>query len=558
VKMLFSPIRSMWVVACAVAVSAGPAGAQTTSQAKVIDLLAQAKAQTQGAVTAPGSQGASALSPAGPRIDLSMDDAVAKSLQLNLDLSVARLNPQLQDLSIAQAWGVYKPTLNGTLGERSVTSNPGSSLGGGTTVNLKTTTYNFGATQGLKMTGGTVTASWSNTRQETNNSFTTINPRYDAGVQLVFSQPLWRNRKIDNNRQAILTAEINRRIADISLRATTVNTVANTRNAYWDLVYAIQAVESAKTSLALAQKLVEDNKVKVEIGTLAPLDVVSAQAEAATRQQTLVNAEAVRRAAELVLKRLIVNGTDDPIWAANLNPTDRPPTDVAANIDLVAALKTALENRTDIVTARRNLEISDVGLKYQRNQTLPGVDLQATYQTTGTGGVITTPPVVPGGYFDALSQLSRFQLPTWNVQVQFSYPIGTSTQDASYARGKVQYQQSLAQLKSLELSVATDLTNQAQTVQSSFESVQAATAALELSKKRLEAEQSKFDVGMSTNYNVVLAQRDFTDAEIARLRAILTYRKALVDWQRKQETSSSGGSGVLSGGSSSSSGSSGQ
>jgi outer membrane protein len=548
VKMFFSPIRTVCVAACAVAVSAASAQAQAPTQAKLVDLLAQAKVQVQGQAPATGGQAAGALSPAGPKVDLTMDDAVAKALQLNLDLSVARLNPQLQDLSIAQAWGVYKPTVNGTLGERSVSTQPGSQIGGGTTVNSKTTTYNFGATQGLKRTGGTFTANWTNTRQETDNNLTTINPRYDAGVQLVFSQPLWRNRAIDNNRQSILTAEINRRIADISLRATTVNTVANTRNAYWDLVYAIQAVESAKTSLALAQKLVEDNKVKVEIGTLAPLDVVSAQAEAATRQQTLVNAEAVRRAAELVLKRLVVNGTDDPIWTANLNPTDRPQTDVAENIDLVAALKTALENRTDIVTARRNLDISDVGLKYQRNQTLPGVDLQATYQTAGTGGTNTqAAPIVPGGYWDALSQLSRFQLPTWNVQVAVSYPIGTSTQDATYARAKVQYQQSLAQLKSLELSIATDLTNQAQTVQSSFESVQAATAALELSKKRLEAEQSKFDVGMSTNYNVVLAQRDFTDAEIARLRAILTYRKALVDWQRKQDTSSSGSSGVLSG-----------
>ena len=116
------------------------------------------------------------------------------------------------------------------------------------------------------------------------------------------TQPFWRNRAIDTNRQDLLTAEINRRIEDSRCAPPTVNTVANTRNAYWDLVYAIQAVESAKTSLALAQKLVEDNKIRVEIGTLAPLDVVSAQAEAATRQQTLVTAEANRKTTELVLQ----------------------------------------------------------------------------------------------------------------------------------------------------------------------------------------------------------------------------------------------------------------
>ena len=117
-----------------------------------------------------------------------------------------------------------------------------------------------------------------------------------------------------------------------------------------------------------------------------------------------------------------------------------------------------------------------------------------------------------------------------------SYPIGTSSQEATYARSKVTYQQSLAQLRALELTIATDLTNQALTVQSTFQQVQTAAASRALSQKRLEAEQSKFDVGMSYNYNVVLAQRDFTDAQNSELRAILNYRKALVDFQRKQET----------------------
>lgn len=541
---LSSPIRIVSLAACAALAVVGTARAQAVSQAKVADLLAQARAQ---AGDAPAPQ-AGVAAPDAPRLDLTMDDAVAKALQLNLDLTVARLNPQLQDLALAQAFGAYVPVVSSTIGESSRTTKPGSQIGGGATVNTKTTTYNFGASQGLRWTGATATVNWTNSRQETDNQLTTINPRYDSGVQFQFTQPLWRNRAIDVNRQSLLTAEINRRIADVSLRATTVNTVANTRNAYWDLVYTVQAVEAAKTSLALAQKLVDDNKVRVEIGTLAPLDVVSAQAEAATRQQALVAAVANLRTSELALKRLIVSGTSDPLWNMTINPMDRPPTNVAEKIDLAAALRTALENRTDLVIARKNLESSDVGLRYQRNQALPGVDLTATYTTAGTGGTqLNTTPITPGGYGDALSQLAKLQLPTWNVQVLVSYPIGTSVQDASFARARVQYQQSLAQLKSLELTVATDLTNQALTVQSAFQQVQAAVASRALSQKRLEAEQSKFEVGMSTNYNVVLAQRDFTDAQNSELRAVLTYRKALVDFQRKQETSSTGGGATGSG-----------
>jgi outer membrane protein TolC len=536
VTKLSSPIRVVCIAVAAALAVVGTAQAQPVTQAKVLDLLAQAQAGVTGAI--PPQTGQPATTAPSQVVDITQDEAVAKALKMNIELSVERLNPQLQDLALKAAFGAYVPTIGGTLGERSQTTRPGSVIGGGTVVNNTTTTFNATLTQGIPWTGGTANVNWGNSRQGTDNSLTTLNPRFDTSIQAALVQPLWRNRAIDANRQTLLTTEINRRIADISLRAATVNTVANTRNAYWDLVYAIQAVESAKTSLALAQKLVEDNKIRVEIGTLAPLDIVSAQAEAASRQQTLVANEANRRTAELTFKRLIVSGTDDPIWNVTLNPVDRPATDVAEKIDLEAALRTALENRTDVVTARRNLDISNIGLKYSRNQTKPGVDLTASYTTAGAGGttVLNGVPVTPGGYWDALGQAGNVNLPTWNAQVVVSYPIGTSSADATLARAKVQYQQSLAQLRALELTVATDLTNQALTVTSAFEQVQAAAASRELSQKRLEAEQSKFEVGMSYNYNVVLAQRDFTDAQNSELRAILNYRKALVDFQRKQET----------------------
>ncbi len=534
-KKLSSPIRVVCIAVAAVLAVVGTTQAQPVTQAKVLDLLAQA--QGKPAPSTPPGAGQPAAAALAQIIDLTQDDAVAKALKMNIDLSVERLNPQLQDLALKGAFAPYVPTLGATLGQRSNTTRPGSTIGGGAIVNTKTYTYNFNVSQSIRWTGATATVNWTNGRQSTDNNLTTLNPRYDSGLNLSLSQPLWRNRAIDGNRQSLITTEINRRIADINLRASTINTVANTRNAYWDLVYAIQAVESAKTSLELARKLVEDNKIRVEIGTLAPLDIISAQAEQASRQQTLVSREQSRRTAELVLKRLIVSGTDDPMWNVTLNPIDRPATDVAQAIDLEAALRTALENRTDLVVARKNLEISDVGLKYQKNQTAPGMDLTASYSSAGAAGTTYLQGVVvnEAGYLDAVRQIGDRLLPTWNVQVQMSYPLGTSSQDATLARSKVQYQQSLAQLRALELSVATDLTNQAMTVESAFQQVQTAAASRALSQKRLEAEQSKFEVGMSYNYNVVLAQRDFTDAQNSELLAILNYRKALVDFQRKQE-----------------------
>ncbi len=166
--------------------------------------------------------------------------------------------------------------------------------------------------------------------------------------------------------------------------------MANTRNAYWDLVYAVQAVDAARQSLALAQKLVEDNKSRVEIGTMAPIEVVSAQSQAASRQLALVQAIANRQTAELVLKRLLVGSTGDPMWNATLNPTDRPPAVATDTIDVEAALRKALTERTDLIQARENLKISDVSMKYLKNQTQMGLDLTASYAAAATAGTVGT------------------------------------------------------------------------------------------------------------------------------------------------------------------------
>jgi len=530
------------------AAATGSALAQDATDAKVKDLLAQAQKQVQQQAAQPATK---AQAPADQTVfSLTMEEAVAKAVDQNIDLSVARLTPQIQDFSLAQSKAFYTPTLSGTFGNRSQRTSPANIYGGGALVDSDTLTFNAGLEKQLPWTGGRATLNWTNSRGNSNNQGNTINPLYRADLTATLVQPLLRNRSIDSNRQSLLTAEINRRLSDVTLRATTINTVANTRNAYWDLVYAVQAVDAAKQSLTLAEKLVEDNKSRVEIGTMAPIEVVSAQAQAASRQLALVQAIATRQTAELVLKRLLVGSTGDPLWNATLNPTDRPPAVATDTIDLEAALKRALTERTDLIQARENLKISDVSMKYLKNQTQMGLDLNASYAAAATAGTSGRwvlgewIPSQPGGYFDALKMIQDVRLPTWNVSVSVSYPIGGSAQEASFARSKVQYQQSMAQLRALELRIATDITNSALTVNSNLQQVQSSGSARELAQKQMEAAQSRFEVGMATNYEVVQAQRDLNDATIAELRAILNYRKSLVDFQRLQETSSSGASGV--------------
>ena len=191
-------------------------------------------------------------------------------------------------------------------------------------MNNGTATYNFGLSQNVSKYGGSYTVNWTNSRVETSNTFSTFNPSFQTNLVAAYTQPLLRGFRIDNVRQQLLINTINRDISEETSRATVVQTLANVRNAYWDLVFALSAVDVAQRATDLADKLVEDNQARVEVGTLAPLDIVQAQAEAATRRQNLAAAEATLQTAELALKRYIVSGTDDPLWRQTLRPGRSP------------------------------------------------------------------------------------------------------------------------------------------------------------------------------------------------------------------------------------------
>jgi outer membrane protein TolC len=519
------------------------------------DLVRDALARYQAGLEAIKNGSDPVLTTAGqsgrPIRDVRLADVVELALQKNLDIAVERINPNTVDLQIAGLRNLYLPIATSTVGQRDATQLPRDQLQGGQRVSIATTTYNAGVTQNVPFYGGSFNVAWNNNKQDNTSNFVTFNPTFTSGLTATYTQPLLRGLFIDQTRQQILVTQINREIAEESLRATVTQTLANVRNAYWDLVFARNAVDVAQRALQLADKLVEDNRARVEVGTLAPLDVVQAEAEAANRRQALAVSEATLQTAELALKRYIVSGTEDPMWRQELRPIDLPSLEPAPT-DIESAVRRALERRTDLITSRKNLQSSDVSLRYFRNQTLPEVDFTASYGAQGIGGTqifraglgsSTITNTIPGGYSDALRLLTNRDYPNWNLQFTISHNLFGSQADAQFARARLQKTQAQGRLRALELQVATEVTNAALNVQSNLKRVEAAVAARELAEKRLEAEQSKFEVGMSTNFFVVQAQRDLRDAQNVELRALADYRKSLVIFERAQEAPAGGGGG---------------
>jgi outer membrane protein len=529
-----------------------PAFAQSADRAR-IEALAQEAVQKFDQARAAAAVGqtrpTAAPLPAGTVLELPLDDAVQRALERNLDIAVERLDPQAFDFSIAALEANYRPTFTTNFGMRSTSQFPRSQTAGAELLVTETLTGNTGLAQNLKWGGGSYAFSFNNNRQSQSDAFATRNPVLNTNFNATFVQPLLRGFRLDGTRAALKITRLNQQVFEVALRATIVRTMANVRKAYWALLFAIESVKVAEGSLALATKLVEDNRARVEVGTLAPLDVVQAEAEEATRRQTLIQAQGARRTAELALKRLIVSGTDDPYWNATLDPVERPTYSEDA-IDVAAAVRTALGNRTDLEQARHELAANDIALKSLTNAQLPGLDLTATYGATGVGGTQfirqsgvlggAIQDVIPSGYSDALRILANQDAPTWNVALNLSYPIGTSPAQANVARARLQQRQTIAQTRQLELQIVTDVTNAAVQMESNRGRLQAAETALELSQRRLETEQSRYEVGLSTNFQVVQAQRDLRDAQNTQLGALLDYRQAQVEFERVQQIPSAG------------------
>lgn len=491
---------------------------------------------------------------------LTVEDAVKLALEHNLGVQVARVNPQIQDYSIAQARANWAPNLTSSFSTNSNTQPPRNIFAGGQgRVTDERTSGTVGVQQNLRWGGGFYDLSWVSNRSTTSNSFTLFDPTLSSNLNLTFVQPLLRNFNIDAIRQQVLVGHKNREIADIDLQQTIANTSRNVRTAYWDLSYSIASLAVTKESLELARESLRNNRARVEIGTMAPIDIVEAEAEVAQREESVILAEAQIQRSEDNLRALIYDPAMPDFWTIRIEPTEMPPFQpIVVNID--EAVRTALDRRTDLRSTRKSLEANDVSIRYFRNQTMPDVNAQVDYGLSGLGGTGFQRGIGPFGqgtgdiisrtqrsYGSVLGDLFNNRYPVWTVSLNIGYPIGTSTSEAGLARARLQHSQSQTQLKNQQLQVATQVRDVARQVQTNQKRVEATRVSRTLAERRLEAEEKKFQAGMSTSFFVFQAQRDLSQARANELRAITDYNRSLVDFETVQEAPLGGGGSATGG-----------
>jgi outer membrane protein len=506
-------------------------------------LAAPSVARAQSAYPSPAPS--PSPTPVRPKLELSLDEAVKRALENNPDIAVDRFNPLASEQSVREASGAYDPFLASSLLTSSSSSRADNTLSQVPQIDTDVFSYSLSGSK-LFQTGGSLSVVLDNTRTKSNARINTFNPSYNSTLRASLTQPLLRNFRIDSSRQSVQVAKKNREISDTQFKETVLNTSASVRQLYYDLLYAIDNLQAQRKSFDLARQQVDENRIKVRVGTLAPLDVVSAEAEMASREEGVILAQAALRDAEDALKRVIFLTIDGPTWELEIVPTDRASAEHTP-VDFDGAIARALENRTDMIVARKSLETAAISVRFAHNQTLPAADLVASYGAAGLAGTEIrreddgTTTTIPGGQGDSFSQIFGRDNPTWSIGVNLRYPLRNRSASAQSARVKIAYDQAVVNLRRLEMQVAAEVRSVARAVDTNIQRIESTRAARVLAERRLDAENKRFAAGMSTNYAVTQAQRDLALAEVAELRAVADYRKSIVSFERVQEA---GGGGI--------------
>ncbi len=545
-----------------------------------------------------------------PRVDqliqngelrLSLQDAISLALENNLDISVARFTPWIADTDVlrtksggagrgiagtgtASVLGAipstsFDPTYTSTFSwdRRSIPINNPFTAGTGVAQAALTnysTQWNNQLSQGFH-TGTGYAISWNNNRTSTTNPSTFLNPSVQSSLFFSFSQQLLNGFGLLPNTRFILSAKNGRKIADLAFSEQVIATVSSVQNMYWDLVFAREDVKVKQRSVELAEKLYNDNKRQVEIGTLAPIEVVRAESEVARTRQDLIVAQTFLLQQQTLIKNALTkNPAARGLIDAEVVPTDaitKPP--VTEPVTLEQAVKEAWEKRPELRRLQIDLQNRNINVKATRNAMLPTLSLAGQYGGIGLAGNSRTTTSTPAGTFTstgtpivdstgapllvggvpaflgspdftsttavrtaglggALDRMKNFDFPTYSVQLSLNIPILNRAAQADNARAQLEKSQAQTSIQRQQNTIVVEVRNAQIALEQNRARVEAAQKSRELAERTLDAEQKKYQLGASTIFFVIQAQRDLAAAQSVEVSSLVALTKSKVDFEK--------------------------
>ena len=481
----------------------------------------------------------------GPResYELSLLDAVEIALRNNLNVQVSRYGPESSFHGINSARGAFDATMAFQIpsGFSRGSSPSNNQIQGGDIVTSQNLSGGFTWSENLQW-GTNYSLGWNQSRNSTDNDLQTFNPTLSARFNGSISQPLLRNRG-DVNRTSIRVAMNSYDSSLESFRSQVQNVLFQTIQAYWNLRAQSETVIVRQNALDEAQQQYARNQIQVEIGTLAPIETVQAQTSAASAELSLIQALNALENAQDQLKELLNFDVivDDP-FAYDLVPTEEPEENIAP-IDVEEAIRIALENDPSLAQQRLSLRSAELNLARARNQLLPNLSLNASFNMQGRagtrllnafgGGEIET---LSTGIGTALGQIFSGDFNTWSVSATLTMPLHNYSAKASVATSQINQRQQMTTYAQRQQQLRYVVRQQVRNVENLVRQVATSALSRELSQRQLQAEQRKFEVGTSTNFNVLTFQNDFANARLSELQAIIQLQTGIAQLELNKGT----------------------
>jgi outer membrane protein TolC len=466
----------------------------------------------------------------------SLQECLAIALKNNIALGIKVVQVERQEGLFKQAKEKFLPTLSFRLGKAKTNTPSYSWIEAEGAISAESQELYGQLSQALWL-GGNLTLSIDTSQYESNQRFQTINPRYEGAVLFKLEQPLLRGMGDRISRKDIIIAGYNRNISANDLKLALLDTIYRVEELYWNLVFAERNLEAITQSMKLAEGLLAKNKRMAELGVIAEIEILSAEAETASRRAEILEASALLENSRDELVSTINLGAENGGSAILIRPGDDPQRQERI-VDAREVLRQALANRPDYLNSAITLKSKSVELGYARNQLLPALDLNFQYWSPGlagtqilyrdnnplTGEMIG---VIPGAVADAFKNALDFNYKNWALYLSLDIPINALFTRGAFTAARMEQREAQLRRLDLERQIGLEISTAARSVASSFQRIQATRFARELAEKKLAAEEKRQAAGLSTSYLVLQCQRDFTQAMSTELRALCDYNLAL-------------------------------
>ena len=481
-----------------------------------------------------------------PLLRLAVGDVVDRAFHSNLDLTIERYNQLLARQKVVGALGYYDPlvSLSSTMGTaiNPLTAAPGDSRIPSETIN--TSGFAPSVRQNL-LGGGTVTASLTNSQSLTNSVTPTINPSFASGFSTSITQPLLRGLFATSIDRQVDSGRLDINIADAQYRQKVTFVLQQALTQYWELVFAIESYETRRQSKALALVQYESTKVRVQTGLLTPTAVTASRAEIASRERDMLLARVQIINAENALKLLLSEDPGSPLWNTALIPVDRPQPEIGSTT-LDQAVQTALAHRPEIEQLRFQTVQNRIDRKFFSWEKKPTLNLTGAFTALGKSGTVfqrvsgerlqdLANPAF-GGYQTSWRQVFGFDFPTWSLGLTMQVPLGNRAADAQLAQANVVAERLRTQMTRTQQSVIVEVRGSLEVIAMQKQSLDAAHLTTQLSEEQLEAQNARYEAGFSSDFELLRYQRDFVDAKVRELRALVDLQLAVLSLERASDT----------------------